>query len=536
MSSSSDGFQIDSKYTLKESSFIPLIILTITLVIGGAALMSRLEISQIKADWGNRRCEPSVLFSSFLYKPDGYPNSAATFAADNFSFCSDTIIENILNKIIAMFITIIGKQSSTTNVISSVQNTVQSMISNVSSTFVELMDPFYKSYSAGVAQVARISQAIRRSLQRINAIIVAQIYSGISILYALLNSIDFVVKVVLIILGILLAIVILLFLFFFPVIPIILSVISALVIAGLGAMVGGMASTFCLAENTPVIMHNNTIKEIKELQLGDTLAGGGVVEGLYSFNGSSTEMYDISGIHVSADHLIWYDNSWITVNMYPFAKIISKKYCRIYCPVISNRCIPVMSSCNTVTWFRDWEELSPNDSTGYSLYHSACNNILNHYNPISKYIPVNNPVIASNITVLKYCDNNRSILCPISEISIGDFVYSDTIKDYVHVLGVYRTNISCSNTNWISDGIWIKQHNNWIHPTKNICNFEINDKIYNEENIGYNIIVEGGEFTIYNSGKHYNIRDALEIGEKINLTYNLVTSRIQKEHPPAHTF
>ena len=213
MSSSSDGFQIDSKYTLKESSFIPLIILTITLVIGGAALMSRLEISQIKADWGNRRCEPSVLFSSFLYKPDGYPNSAATFAADNFSFCSDTIIENILNKIIAMFITIIGKQSSTTNVISSVQNTVQSMISNVSSTFVELMDPFYKSYSAGVAQVARISQAIRRSLQRINAIIVAQIYSGISILYALLNSIDFVVKVVLIILGILLAIVILLFLF-----------------------------------------------------------------------------------------------------------------------------------------------------------------------------------------------------------------------------------------------------------------------------------------------------------------------------------
>ena len=532
MSSSSDGFQMDSKYTLKESSFIPLIILTITLIFGGAALMSRLEISQIKGDWANRRCEPSVLFSSFLYKPDGYPNSAATFAADNFSFCSDTIIENILNQIVAMFLTIIGKQSSTTNVISSIQNTIQSMISNVSSTFTELMDPFYKSYSAGVAQVARISHAIRRSLQRINAIIVAQIYSGLSVLYAILNSIDFMIKVVLIILGILLAIVILLFLFFFPVIPKILAVITALVIAGLGAMVGGMAATFCLAENTPILMADNTIKEIKDLKIGDILAGNGIVEGLYEFNGTSTEMYDISGIHVSADHLIWHNGSWITVNMCPTAKIVSKKYCRIYCPVISNRCIPALSPDSSVIWFRDWEELSPTDTTGYSLYHSACNNILNHYNPISKYIPINDPVLSSNIIVLKYCENNRGILCPISDISIGDFVYSDTMKDYVHVLGIYKTNISCPNTNWISDGIWIKQQNNWIHPTKNNCTFEVNNQNDIEYGIGYNIIVEGGEFTIYDNGIQYNIRDALEIGKKINLTYNLVTSRIQNERPP----
>jgi hypothetical protein len=531
MSSSSDGFQMDNKYTIKESSFIPLIILTLTLVFGGAALMSRLEISQIKADWANRRCEPSVLFSSFLYKPDGYPNSAATFAADNFSFCSDTIIENILNQIISMFLTIIGKQSSTSNVIHSIQNTIQSMISNVSSTFVELMDPFYKSYSAGVAQVARITQAIRRSLQRINAIIVAQIYSGISVLYALLNSIDFIVKVVLIILGILLAIVILLFLFFFPVIPMILAVISALVIAGLGAMVGGMAATFCLAENTPVLMADNTVKKIKDLHIGDILAGNGVVEGLYEFNGASTEMYDISGIHVSADHLIWYGDSWITVNMCPVAKITPAKYSRIYCPVISNRCIPVLSPGSSVIWFRDWEELSPTDITGYSLYHSACNNILNNYKPISHYEPHNDPVVSPHIKVLKYSTNKNSY-CSISDISIGDFVYSDTMKDYVHVIGIYKTPICGGYNNWISDGIWIKQRNDWVHPTEHNCNIEINNKIYDTSDIGYNLIVEGGEFTIYNNDNKYNIRDALEIGKKINLTYNLVTSRIQKEYPP----
>ncbi len=532
------------KYTMKQSTFIPLIVTILGLTVGAGVLIGRLEVEQVRADWGNRRCEPSVLFSSFLYKPPDYPASAFKFAANNFDFCSDKMVDDVFKRIASMFTNIVSKQSSGIGVIHDIQKALQRLISIAKDSFVEIMDPFYKTYTATVAQVARISHALRRSIQRINAIIVATLYSGLSMLYALLNSVDFIIKVILIILGILVAIVLILFLFFFPVIPGILAVISALVIAGLGASVGGMAATFCFANDTYILLQDGTTKKVSELISGDVLLGHGTVQGMYRFTGECSQMYNLYGNHVTGDHLVWKSTAWIPVSQHPDAVMISERHDTVYCPIISNRCVPVLSLSNNITWYRDWEELDEDDEEGNKEYNNICYRYLNKSSIDSIHTPIWSGLLSPSIIVY----HKEKGFVPINTIAIGDEIYDGLNNCYTKVNGtVYETVVDTHYKYWMTDGIWYNIGGFWMQSTinKTVHNIPVMTQSQSQvqsqsqlQSHGHHLITSSGTYTIYNNdyihtihnGLH--IRDALEIGNDIKITYDYVLSRIQSSPPP----
>ena len=308
-----------------------------------------------------------------------------------------------------------------------------------------------------------------------------------------------------------------LFFFMFYSIPIILITISALVSVGIG--VGYMSDTFCFDSNTIIEKNNGEYTNIKDLKIGDILKGGGTVDGMYEFDATKTHLYDISGIKVSGDHIVWDSDSkkWISVDCLNGAIMSEIMSERVYCPTISNRLVPVRDNSGNTIWFRDWEEIDENDKEGYVKWDNMINEILNGKNEDIQKTPTEINAFGEEIKVIReYLE-----VVPINQIKIGDKVLSRD-NTYVKVTGIYKELCErAENKDWIGDGVWIYENNKWIHPAKNTTKYS--------ELYGWNLITETGEFMIICKGKKKLVRDAMEVGaDGIKDTYNFIKTRLEQ--------
>ena len=126
-----------------------------------------------------------------------------------------------------------------------------------------------------------------------------------------------------------------------------------------------MSKFFCFGKDTMITMRDNTVKNILDIKLGDTVKYGGKVLGILcfsrycgGFNQKSSLLYDIDGITVSGSHLVWdsYYNLWVRVKDSSKAKHIDRKednYGRVFSLITENH---LLISGNTL--FSDYEEVS----------------------------------------------------------------------------------------------------------------------------------------------------------------------------------
>ena len=64
----------------------------------------------------------------------------------------------------------------------------------------------------------------------------------------------------------------------------------------------------CFLAGTPITMEDGSVKHIEELQLGDRVKDGGLVDGLGSF--LADDIYDYQGIYVAGSHAVKEDGIW----------------------------------------------------------------------------------------------------------------------------------------------------------------------------------------------------------------------------------
>ncbi len=64
----------------------------------------------------------------------------------------------------------------------------------------------------------------------------------------------------------------------------------------------------CFLAGTPITMEDGSIKHIEEIQLGDKVKDGGIVDGLGSF--LAEEIYDYKGIYVAGSHAVKEEGTW----------------------------------------------------------------------------------------------------------------------------------------------------------------------------------------------------------------------------------
>ena len=97
--------------------------------------------------------------------------------------------------------------------------------------------------------------------------------------------------------------------------------------------IGQVIDYFCFHPNTPIKLSDKTTKPISDISIGDILEDGSVVTSTMIFTSESAQMYDVSGIIVSGNHLFRdpTDNTWKPVEFSSIATRINYYEPYLYC-------------------------------------------------------------------------------------------------------------------------------------------------------------------------------------------------------------
>jgi len=529
----------------------PFILITFFLIFLLGLTISSLERSGVINNWDKRRCEIPVMTASMFFKQDSDPRTNTEFAKDNFNFCMKQYIDNFMTLLIAPITALFGKQTNLASSALDMVNTVRKIASTLYNTLSSFLDTYYRKFNASVYEISRIIQFLQMAMRRLNAMVISMIYTGITIFRGMLNTIQFIIKVILIICGILIAIIIILIFVLFPFIPMILSVLGAIVATVMGlvmVMSGDVAQEanndkggFCFSENTMITLENNDNiiqVPVHSIKIGDSLGDNcGKITAVIKMVGSEVDLYDINGINVSGSHLVLgTDCVWKSVAEDERSIKITQKSDTLFCFNTTSHNIPVYSNAlNKNIIFRDWEELPDDDIVGqyewlftilkllnsglhYYKWKDGLNNISNEIPVVSKntkiktttgYVEISSLSLRNTIVDSK--GNEQSVLGIIE--GVVDNTVDNTVNDNTpNTASTWNTELFELN-----NGVWIKGESTVLPNTGELLK-------------GMNLITETGEFVIWceYSKTEKVVRDFTDIGYKeIYKTYPLVSTRLR---------
>jgi hypothetical protein len=512
------------------SSFTKAILITIVLTGVFTALLAQADLQAIRNDWTNRRCDiSSILLASFL-KPSDDSRSSMEFSKDNFNFCSDKIVDNVLKSAFAPLYSILGKQVDSLNTMNQPLNNIRGMIrKNVWEPFAKVLDKQFRQFSLIQATLHGIWARLRNIMQRISATVFSTLYIGLSINVLIQNLFQFIFKVILIILGVMVALIILLFFVLFPFIPMIVSVIAIIGAVLGGAAVSGMAGAFCVDPEVYVKLANGKNKKLNDIEIGDILSSKSadkknIVTGILKVNANDIDLCDIKGILMSGSHRVKYLGTWILAREHPDAIRVYKKLDYLICLNTTTHEVPIISSTGEIVMVGDWEEVDTEE--GQRAWISMVNLQINKSVLYFNDYPTAVPLVSPKIKVMK----EGIGFIPISKVKIGDFILSKQ-NQYTRVTGIYRgileTMESIKDPEWISDGVWIQRTAKFWSTTSSGIRHEngASNKLY-----GIFLITESETFMIERRGSLHCVRDFTEIGaSNIEKTYDILDIFINKK-------
>jgi len=533
----------------------PFIAITFGLIFALGLTIASLERTGVMNNWDSRRCDLPVMTAAMFFKPESDPRTSTEFTKDNFNFCMKSYIDKFLNLLMAPINVIFGKQLNLANSALDIINTVRKLAATMYTEFSKYLNKFFGEFNRSVYEISRIIQYLRMAMQRANAMTMSMLYTGITMFRGMINSIQFIIKVILIICGIMLSIMIILIFVLFPFIPMILAVLGSIVAAvlSLTTIIGGSLASeasskmggFCFSETCEIIVkeHNKEqTKSVKDIKIGDELGSNcGKVTAIILMNGKDVELYTINGIIVSGSHLVLgLDNQWKSVSSDERAKKVDNTSNILYCFNTTTHNIPVFSpelpESNAFIMFRDWEEFDDNDQLGEYTWTYTILKMLNNNSNYSKWkdglkVNMNIPVMGKNVKVktnmgfvelsaiLSWWSSKMWLRCITRDGEEQDIlgVISAEIDGIEDNSGLWNTELY----EWI-DGIWIKGVST-VKESKE-------SKESKGGACGMTLITESGEFIIWDEieQKEKIVRDFTEIGYKeIHKTYSLVSSRLR---------
>ena len=497
--------------------------LLLIFIIGLGVLLGSMDITNIQSEWDKRRCDPTVMFSAFLYKPSSDSRSSSEFASDNFSFCVKSIIDDVFKQLLAPILGVFVQQMGAANTTGDVLNSIRNQIGNSFRSFSGVFSDFFDAYKRGTMQLSRMTQILKQGMLKVSAAVISIVFMGMSLMTSLLNTYDFIVKVVIIIMSIIIAMIVLLFFALIPFMPIIFTTIAILTAAGLGGAVGGMGSAFCIDPNTLVLLHNGDRKPLRNIQLGDILGSScGKVEGILETN-TTGQLFYVEGVLMSGSHMVFDPrvNEYVFAADYPGSTIASDidRPDKLIILNTTSRSIPLIGNDGKLVIVKDWEEIPEGDIEGLKLWNSLTWCMLNANTPIPlEELNHNSQAgIAKNVDVF---EKTYGVI-HVQYVKRGMYI-RDINGEFTEVLGVYKGFMgSGSNEHWVSSGVRL------LNPQGKWSRHQQISEEGEGEGEGYHLITESGTFIIIAGVKIYTIRDFTEVGYKnIDKTYNVVRNHL----------
>jgi hypothetical protein len=517
----------------------PFMLITFGLVFALGLVISGLERSSVMNNWTDRRCELPIIMTAMFFKPDSDPRSKGDFAKDNFDFCMKSVIEKFMTILMAPINALLGKHMNLATSASDGVSTVRNIAQKLYNTLLGFLDQYMRRFNASVFEMSRVVQFLHMAISRANAMVMSMLYSGITLFRGMLNTIQFIIKIVLIICGIMIAIIIILFFILFPFIPMILAVLGAIVTAVLSLTMvisGDIAQEaqndkggFCFAKDTKVLVKQKDgktiLKSVQDIQIGDELGDNcGEITATMIMDGSGIELYNVNGILVSGSHLILGTNGvWKSVSEDERAHKTNTISDILYCFNTTTNTLPIYSSeIASTVMFRDWEEI--NDDKSQYLWNYTILKMLNKNMDYDKWKDGLNvyseiPLIGSKTKV-----KTRNGFVEIGSLDLKASIF-DTRGGEQSILGIIDSRIDGTS---IDSDIWNTELYEWTDTIWKKGQSTVG--VGNKSVFGRTLITESGTFIIWDEveQKEKLIRDFTDVGiHDIHKTYPMIASRLR---------
>lgn len=417
---------------MKFSTMSQFIALTIILGLGLGAIIATAYRAEIERNWDHYRCDPGVVLIAKSFKPATDPRTTSQFAEDNWTFCQKEYVQNAIREAAALPKQMAAAEADTVAALTKVADTAGDI-------FVDVWNFIYEAYSAFMDQMKNAAKLFQNMLlnmkamvDRLQASILAIVYSLISLVTAFVNTVRVVVIVAIVIIGILIGLSILI-MWFFPPIFILTDLMMALAVTAVVAIgvelaeVEGFQEGHCFATGTSIVMENGTRKLIERVQIGDVLSDGAEVTATHQFLSADT-VFNLYGIHVTGDHLVYHGDSRISVRDHPDAVPLPASWnCMgtrqtLWCLTTTTRKIPCLTDKNKIVVFADWEEIDAEDEESLKKWYAGVWASLNGRTPLRKptRASLNSEAAISPACRVEVQRWTGSIWIRASEVRIGD--------------------------------------------------------------------------------------------------------------------
>jgi hypothetical protein len=488
--------------------------LNIALFFGLISILGEVSKKDVMAHWAERRCDFDVIFAAFMYKPDDDLRTPSDFASDNFNFCITSKSTNYLKSIFGNLFSVLEKQAGASDVLTQVFKVQRTQLNSIYSPFSTMMTKFFAKFKQIGSLASRIFQHLYMAMKKAGATAVASLYMAISIQTVFMNSIDFIIKVIMTVLYILMGFSVIFFLPILPLLVIVMLTVSGIETAMPGST-GPMGSVFCFARDTPVIMKNGHLQPICGLKPGDILHEGILVQAVIEVPGE--KLYNIDGILVSGYHCLYHEGNIIYVKDHPRAVESLLKEQTLWTLITDRREIPVMGLRGALR-FLDWDEI-PDSRVAEAAWEDVANGILNGDRVSKAMVPTSAPCLDPCLKVFIHQGGWRYL----REVKVGDQIRDKV--GWTRVTGICERTVHTAigrQDNRITDGNWFLNHNGtWTHPR---------GLIQNVTWTGLQLITESGSFRLQiNSSSEHIVRDFTDVGSEQILESHARVERLLAE-------
>jgi hypothetical protein len=501
---------------------VPLLAVTLVFISIFINVVASAELNDIRANWNTRRCEPVVMAMAQMVPEDDSVNRS-DFATENFQFCMGKIIDGTLGIFFAPVLKIFGSQLSAANQTQDAVGILNKSAASLMSPITSIFSSLFAKMQGITYHVIRIFYRLFSAFDRMNSIAVASVFAGVSMMKAMQNTINYVVKAIIIILTVLIILTIFLWFVLFPYIPIIITTIGIISATVAGASASGMAGAFCVVPGTQVAMANGIWKSVEQVKPGDVLESGAKVEGVLQTSGEGADLVDIQGIILSSSHLVFDDaiGKWVPAGEHSSKQSSTFQTPTLYCLNTTDRCWKVRGIFSTVLQLRDWEELPPETDIYNAHWEGMVYEILNRqalHNTAGISVP-GRGLLGPNTCVYEESKG----LIHVSKVVIGDSVKDG--DNFTKVLGVYKDTAELVPLSGPNGSAWMFYEGKrvWRHPPQDIL-FEKCQPFANE---GCHLITESGSFY----ANSMRVRDFTEIGyNRMDRTYQNVLETLNNQN------
>lgn len=501
----------------------PIIILTLCLICYVAYKYVHMERSIIMSNWADQRCDVFVMFAAYYLRPETDTRSDSEFAMDNFQFCMKRMVSWAMEFAMIPLNGIVGVEALAVEGITRVLNMFRELLKRLMDWFMSFITPFLRRFESVTMQLSAVTQHLKSAFDRANATLLSFVYIGLTMITGLQNMISFTIQIVSIILIVMMAIIIILWPILWPLLFLIIPVIESIQYLG-NAQQKGVANdandAFCFVPDTPIILAGGATKPISEIRIGDVLEQGGTVEGVLTFDGTTTPLYALNGIRVSGSHLVQAENqAWHSVAEDRRSVPIPERAPLLYCLNTTNRIIPIRTPSGSIQLFRDWEEIDADDEEGQDAWDTLVSKLLGRM------------ARSSSDATFSLMDPSINIqttagLMPLASIRMGqelELSYNRSTK----VIGIVEGRTQGEGSSgWMSACI-----EKTCIPTEGVCHRQVTTLAKSERSIqGRHLITDSGLFLLSHNGVMRTMRDFTEVGmDRIHETYPLVASRLARK-------